>query len=309
MNRLLTLAGLILGAALLCSRPVHAANSNGPYGFAFTTNTTVALPIPSGLNSCTIETYSTSSFGGGAITMETAGNIVPNPVTGVPDLGNTAGYSQTLNAPSQSYTISVTAKRQLLLVMAGASSPNVTGSVYCDVGQVNPGNQNSNVTNSAPGAPTPGTYVGVQRLMLGNGTTIYADTWPDQWPAGIAIATAETIQVIPAASSGQATFMFGVWVQVTSSSNVGLVDLVYGTGTNCGTIVHDYYPGHNINTGSAGGQINSLVGGSTIASAQGGYVLSTIPTIVPPGEEVCVVATGATVALEATSAYSQHAVP
>lgn len=119
-------------------------NLNGASG-------TTVVPGLSGQSYCTVSIDSTSTMGSGTVTLKTSNDNGASyfNVTGVPDLGNGSGASQTITVAGTQLTAPVSGKTNFEVVLSGGSSAAITGNILCGNGS---GAIASN--NSASGSST-----------------------------------------------------------------------------------------------------------------------------------------------------------
>lgn len=133
------------GCSLLLAQ-VPVAPNIGPTAFSFNGSAgTLAIRNIAGQSYCTVSVDSTSTMGGGSITLKTSNDngVSYFNVTGVADLGSGSGPSQTITLAGTQLTAPVSGKTNFEIVLSGGSNSAITGNILCGNGSGNIAQTNS----------------------------------------------------------------------------------------------------------------------------------------------------------------------
>lgn len=147
---------------------------------------------------------------------------------------------------------------------------------------------------------------GARPAAVVNGTAYgYLPTYPDQVAASGAISSATTTLVVTGIT-GQSIYVFFAGVQSTGTNSAATYNYEYGTGATCGTGTQLLIPTALSAGAFAAGTISTFISGSSVNAAAGGITFAEFPFVIPPGNNLCEVSAGTTVAYKAVVYYAQH---
>jgi hypothetical protein len=143
-----------------CGLMANALGQNYPpnllQSFSLNGSTGTQRVSINGQSYCTVTVPSTATMGGGTVTLETSGDNGANyfAVTGLPDLGSGGSASTTITVAGKQLTAPVSGKTQFEVVLSGATSAAIDGTIACGNGSGALGSSSSasggNVTIVAP---------------------------------------------------------------------------------------------------------------------------------------------------------------
>lgn len=229
-------------AAILCGlvvSQVDAQSAPASRPFTLTGSTgSQSFYLDSTIRSCTVEIATGATMGGGTVTVQTAGAVVAQGVTGYPDPGNTSsGPTQTLTNAGTALTVPIASKAALIVSLSGATGAAISGYVTCSSASV----VSAIVSVAATASPYPNETPGKNALCVSvgaNGNCSHPVGCP--YHAPISIGASAAGDPFPAVGANQSVYVCAYSAQPFATSSPTAQWYYSTSGTTCtGTTAAD----------------------------------------------------------------------